>query len=128
MNDIIEKARDAVAEALAFRFPQYPVRFEQVGDETNMLGVGVFAVPPADFAEVQDYIFDLEAAGVLPDGWELLPLVRDPATTLKHYPEILDNWSAPVRHDIVPQDTPVLVADSQKRQAEKVAEAELIAP
>lgn len=100
MNDIIAKAKGAVAKAMAFRFPKYPLRFEEVEEETNMLGVGVFAVPPADFMAVQDYLFDLEASGVLPEGWELLPLVRDPVATRTHYPDILVPWSVATLCDI----------------------------
>jgi hypothetical protein len=89
MNDIIEMAKGAIAKAMAFRFPKYSLRFEEVGEETNMLGVGVFAVPPSDFVAVQDYLFDLEVSGVLPEGWELLPLVRDPVATRTYYPDML---------------------------------------
>jgi hypothetical protein len=89
MNDKIENAKKEIASAMALRFPKYPVRFESVEDDPRILGLGVFAVPPSEFVAVQDYVFDLEAAGLLPDGWELLPIVRDPVATRTHYRDIV---------------------------------------
>ena len=96
MTISIEDTKVAVVKAMTYRFPRYPVRFESVEDDPRILGLGVFAVAPEDFVAVQDYVFDLEASGLLPNGWELLPLVRDPAATRKYYPEIATNWSLPL--------------------------------
>lgn len=92
METDIDAARRAIGERLAFRFPTFPIRFESAGDEPCLLGIGVFCVPERDFATVQDFVFDLESSVGLPDGWELVPIVRNPATTRTYYPEILAAW------------------------------------
>ncbi|MDR2849952.1 MAG: hypothetical protein LBW77_05365 [Verrucomicrobiota bacterium] len=99
MSNLIENAKRTVIQAMAFRFPKYPVRFECVEGDAMVLGVGVFGVPVADFVAVQDYVFDLEASVALPDGWELLPLVRDPVVTQTHYPEINRGWPTTICFD-----------------------------
>jgi hypothetical protein len=94
-NEHLNATKARIAELMAYRFPKYPIRFESVGEETDVLGVGVFCVPDYDFIHVQDFIFDLQSKVKLPLGWELLPLVRDPSATRKHYPEVLDRWALP---------------------------------
>ena len=86
----IDKIKQSVLDAMSSRFPCYPIRFEDVGDETRVIGVGVFSVPDEDFVTVQDYVFDLEASLQLPDGWELLPLVRGKEATARFYPHVSD--------------------------------------
>lgn len=101
MSNSIDEVKAIVIKAMAYRFPKYPVRFEQMEDDPRILGLGVFAVPPADFLTVQDYVFDLEMSSQLPEGWELLPLVRDPNATRKYYQEVLADWSLPATCDIL---------------------------
>ncbi len=107
MSNMIETAKRAISKAMAYRFPKYPVRFENIEDDSRILGLGVFAVPSFDFVSVQNYVFDLEASGLLPEGWELLPLVRDPVATRTHYPDILVPWSVATLCDIASHVTDI---------------------
>jgi hypothetical protein len=99
MNDLIKNVKEAVIRAMTYHFPKYPVRFENIEDDSRIIGLGIFAVPETDLLKVQEFVFELEASGILPEGWELLPLVRDPYVTRVYYTDVTAYLSLPMPSD-----------------------------
>lgn len=86
-GNVIEQIMVTV-KAIQERFPNYPLCLEPVEDGGRIIGIGIFNVPESDFNAVHDYCYDLEST-MMPTGWEILPLIRNPETTKKHYPQML---------------------------------------
>lgn len=87
-----DKIKAIVVKKLSFRYPKYPIQFEHVEGDHNLIGVGVFSVPDSDYEEINDYIldlsFELQEDGIMPPEVDLIPFVRDVKTTALHYPDI----------------------------------------
>lgn len=70
------------------KYPNYPIRFEDVPDEHTAIGFGVFCVPIHQFKSVRYFIYNLvDELGH--DGIEVLPLLRTAQSTERFYPEML---------------------------------------
>lgn len=90
---ISDEIKTAIVEKLSLRFPGYPIRFEHIEGDPNIIGVGIFSVSYSDYEEVNDYIlelsFELQENGIMPLELDLIPFVRSIETTVRHYPEII---------------------------------------
>lgn len=89
---MLDEIKTAIVEKLSLRYPRYPIRFERIEGDPNIIGVGIFSVSDSDYEEVNDNIlglsFELQESRIMPIELDLIPFVRNVETTVRHYPEI----------------------------------------
>lgn len=78
-----------IKEAVATLYPLNFIQIEEIPDEPNLIGVGVYGVEKNQVMVVAESIAKIEDT-LFPDGSRgLIPLIRDIETTQQYYPECM---------------------------------------
>jgi hypothetical protein len=88
----IDELKEYVRTMLNAAFPTVTIRFEKIGDDPFHIGVGVYGVESQAVRWVKDKILDIDEKLCANTDFAITPLVRDEATTEKHYPELMSPW------------------------------------
>ena len=81
-----------VLRALNHSFPTCVVRRESAGEDSALIGVGVYGVSPQLIEAVERRIAHLDQTLCVGSDYALIPLVRDIETTKRFYPEHCSAW------------------------------------
>jgi len=89
---MMEILKNQTRDILTAWFPSCHVQFETLGEDPNVIGVGVYGVPKPLVKWVKKKIHELDGRFFADAGYVLLPLVRDWETTCKFYPHLVRQW------------------------------------
>lgn len=85
----IKPLRERVIKAMNMCFPDFPVDVTLSPEDQSTFWVRVFAVPNEKVKEVRAFIHELQETLFPKNEMLLLAMVKDLATTEKHYPEYM---------------------------------------
>lgn len=85
----IEQLKTRVSVAIRAVTPNAVIQISPLSENDGDLGVSVFAVEHGNVRTVKDIILNLDGELCVGTEFSLTPMVRDMATTRKHYPQFL---------------------------------------